>query len=164
MAGTSFLAGELVTLMHHAREKRAKEARDLIGEKFKTNMAAQGFFSVYETFVLFCNKFAHQRVFDVFNSHCACRRQKQKKKKGDSRRHKGCFASKRKIQSIRNLATAKKERTQVKENLPEEEKDCEPATKIKTRSQQVSHECYIVVAFRLVRLIFVTFSSHLFFF
>ena len=95
--------------MRHAREKRAKEARDLIGEKFKTSMAAQGFFSVYETFVLFCNKFAHQRVFDVFNSHCACRRQKQKIKKGDSRRHKGCFASKRKIQSIRNLATAKKE-------------------------------------------------------
>ena len=30
--------------MRHAREKRAKEARDLIGEKFKTNMAAQGFF------------------------------------------------------------------------------------------------------------------------
>ena len=81
MAGTSFLAGELVTLVHHAREKRAKEARDLIGEKFKTNMAAQGFFSIYETFVLFCNKFAHQRVFDVFNSHCACRRQKQKKQK-----------------------------------------------------------------------------------
>ena len=45
MAGTSFLAGELVTLMRHAREKRAKEARDLIGEKFKTNMAAQGFFT-----------------------------------------------------------------------------------------------------------------------
>ena len=79
--GFSFLAGELVTLMRHAREKRAKEARDLIGEKFKTSMAAQGFFSVYETFVLFCNKFAHQRVFDVFNSHCACRRQKQKIKK-----------------------------------------------------------------------------------
>ena len=43
MAGTSFLAGELVSLMRHAREKRAKEARDLKGEKFKTNMAARGF-------------------------------------------------------------------------------------------------------------------------
>ena len=161
MAGTSFLAGELVTLMRHAREKRAKEARDLIGEKFKTSMAAQGFFSVYETFVLFCNKFAHQRVF---NSHCACRRQKQKNKKGDSRRHKGCFASKRKIQSIRNLATAKKERPQVKENLPEEEKDCESPRKIKARSHQVIYVCYIAVAFRLVRLSFVTFSSFLFFF
>ena len=52
-------------------------------------------------------------------------------KEDDSRRHKGCFASKRKIQSIRNLVTAKKERTQVKENLPEEEKDCEPPRKIK---------------------------------
>ena len=43
VAGTSFLAGELVTLMRHAREKRAKEARDLKGEKFTTNMAARGF-------------------------------------------------------------------------------------------------------------------------
>ena len=41
----------------------------------------------------------------------------------------------------------KKERTQVKENLPEEEKDCEPPRKIKKRSQQVSyvlHRCCIL--------------------
>ena len=43
MPGISFLTGELVTLMRHAREKRAKEARDLKGEKFTTNMAARGF-------------------------------------------------------------------------------------------------------------------------
>ena len=78
VAGTSFLAGELVILMRHAREKRAKEVRDLKGEKFETNMAARGLFKFYETFVLFCKKFAHQRVFDVFNGHCECRRQKRK--------------------------------------------------------------------------------------
>ena len=163
MAGTSFLAGELVTLMRHAREKRAKEARDLIGEKFKTSMAAQGFFSVYETFVLFCNKFAHQRVFDVFNSHCACRRQKQKIKKailGDIR-----VASHRNEKSNRyEISRQQKKRPQVKENLPEEEKDCESPRKIKARSHQVIYVCYIAVAFRLVRLSFVTFSSFLFFF
>ena len=163
MAGTSFLAGELVTLMRHAREKRAKEARDLIGEKFKTSMAAQGFFSVYETFVLFCNKFAHQRVFDVFNSHCACRRQKQKIKKailGDIR-----VASHRNEKSNRyEISRQQKKRPQVKENLPEEEKDCDSPRKIKARSHQVIYVCYIAVAFRLVRLSFVTFSSFLFFF
>ena len=163
MAGTSFLAGELVTLMRHAREKRAKEARDLIGEKFKTSMAAQGFFSVYETFVLFCNKFAHQRVFDVLNSQCACRRQKQKIKKailGDIR-----VASHRNEKSNRyEISRQQKKRPQVKENLPEEEKDCESPRKIKARSHQVIYVCYIAVAFRLVRLSFVTFSSFLFFF
>ena len=64
----------------------------------------------------------------------------------DSRRHKGCLASKRKIQSIRNLATAKKERAHVKENMPEGEKDCEPPRKIKTRSKLcVLHRCCISV-------------------
>ena len=117
-------------------------------------------FSVYETFVLFCKKFTHL----MYSMTTAYAGDRNENKEDDSRRHKGCFASKRKIQSIRNLVTAKKERTQVKENLPEEEKDCEPPRKIKTRSQQVSYVCYIAVAFRLVRLRFVTFSSFLFFF
>ena len=60
----------------------------------------------------------------------------------ESRRHEGCFVSKRRIQSVKNLATAKQGRTQVKENQPEEEEDCEPPRKIKTRSQQVSCVCY----------------------
>ena len=68
-------------------------------------------------------------------------------KEDDSRRHKGCLASKRKIQSIRNLATAKKERAHVKENMPEGEKDCEPPRKIKnevtTGKLCVLHRCCI---------------------
>ncbi|XP_027036336.1 uncharacterized protein LOC113664916 [Pocillopora damicornis] len=76
----------------------------------------------------------------------------KKTKKGDSRRHKGCFASKRKIQSIRNLATAKKERTQVKENLPEEEKDCESPRKIKTRSHQHTKYEVDICGTRLIEL------------
>ena len=59
----------------------------------------------------------------------------------ESRRHKGCFASKRRIQCVKNLATAKKCRIQAKENQPEEGKDCEPPRKIKTRSQQVCCVC-----------------------
>ena len=53
----------------------------------------------------------------------------------ESRRHKGCFASKRRIQSVTNLARAQKCRTEVKENHPEEEIDFEPPRKIETRSQ-----------------------------
>ena len=58
------------------------------------------------------------------------------------RRHKGCFASKRRIQSVKNLVTAEKGRSQVNENQPEEEKDYEPPRKVKTRSQQVCCGCY----------------------
>ena len=163
VAGTSFLAGELVILMRHAREKRAKEVRDLKGEKIETNMAARGLFRSTKLLSYFVRSLPIS-VYLMYSTATVYAGDRNENKEDDSRRHKGCFASKRKIQSIRNLATAKKERTQVKENLPEEEKDCEPATKIKTRSQQVSHECYIAVAFRLVRLIFVTFSSFLFFF
>ena len=130
MAGTSFLAGELVTLMRHAREKRAKEARDLKGEKFKTNMAARGFFRSTHILSYFVRSLP-TRVYLMYSTATAYAGDRNENKEGDSRRHKGCFASKRKIQSIRNLVTAKKERTQVKENLPEEEKDCEPPRKIK---------------------------------
>ena len=70
-------------------------------------------------------------------------------KEDDSWRHKGCLASKRKIQSIRNLATAKKERAHVKENMPEGEKDCEPPRKIKNKVTTgklcVLHRCCISV-------------------
>ena len=162
MAGTSFFAGELVTLMRHTREKRAKKARDLKGEKFKTNMAARGFFRSRHILSYFVRSLP-TRVYLMYSTATAYAGDRNENKEDDSRRHKGCFASKRKIQSIRNLVTAKKERTQVKENLPEEEKDCEPPRKIKTRSQQVSYVCYIAVAFRLVRLRFVTFSSVFFF-
>ena len=145
MAGTSFLAGELVTLMRYAREKRAKEARDLKGEKFKTNMAARGFFRSTHLLSYFVRSLP-TRVYLMYSTATAYAGDRNENKEDGSRRHKGCFASKRKIQSIRNLVTAKKERTQVKENLPEEEKDCEPPRKIKTRSQQVSyvlHRCCI---------------------
>ena len=132
--------------MHHAREKRAKEARDLKGEKFKTNMAARGFFRSRHILSYFVRSLP-TRVYLMYSTATAYAGDRNENKEDDSRRHKGCFASKRKIQSIRNLATAKKERTQVKENLPEEEKDCEPPRKIKKRSQQVSyvlHRCCIL--------------------
>ena len=132
--------------MRHAREKRAKEARDLKGEKFKTNMAARGFLrSTY--FLSYFVRSLPTRVYLMYSTATTYAGDRNENKEDDSRRHKGCFASKRKIQSIRNLATAKKERTQVKENLPEEEKDCEPPRKIKKRSQQVSyvlHRCCIL--------------------
>ena len=73
----------------------------------------------------------------------------------ESRRHKSCFASKRRIQYVKNLATSKKGKTQVKENQPEEEEDCEPPRKIKTSSQQVCFVCYTakIVANQLDRLL-----------
>ena len=52
-----------------------------------------------------------------------------------SRRHKGCFSSKRRIQSVANLTRAKKCITQGNKNHPEEEQDFEPPRKIETRSQ-----------------------------
>ena len=128
MAGTSFLTGELVTLMRHAREKRAKEARDLKGEKFTTNGAK---LSTVYAFLSYFARSLPTRVYLMYSTATAYAGDRNENKEDDSRRHKGCFASKRKIQSIRNLVTAKKERTQVKENLPEEEKDCEPPRKIK---------------------------------
>ena len=66
----------------------------------------------------------------------------------EPRRHKGCFASKRRIQSLKNPATAKTGRTQVKENQSEE--DCEPPRKIKTRSQQVC--CMCVTPLKLLQI------------
>ena len=162
VAGTSFLAGELVTLMRHAREKRAKEVRDLKGEKIETNMAARGLFRSTKLLSYFVRSLPIS-VYLMYSMATEYAGDRNENKEDDSRRHKGCFASKRKIQSY-EISRQQKKRPQVKENLPEEEIGCEPATKIKTRSQQVSHECYIAVAFRLVRLIFVTFSSFLFFF
>ena len=107
MAGTSFLAGELVTLMRHAREKRAKEARDLKGEKFKTNMAARGFFRSTHILSYFVRSLP-SRVHLMYSTATAYAGDRNENKEDDSRRHKGCFVSKRKIQSIRNLVTAKK--------------------------------------------------------
>ncbi|KAK2555649.1 hypothetical protein P5673_022672, partial [Acropora cervicornis] len=57
-----------------------------------------------------------------------------------SRRDKGCFASKRRVQSVKNLARAQQCRTEVNENHPEEEIDLEPPRKIETKSQQTKHE------------------------
>ena len=111
LASTSFLAGELVTLLRHAREKRAKEARDLKGEKFKTNMAARGFFRSTKLLSYFVRSLPTS-VYLMYSMDTVYAGDRNENKEGDSRRHKGCFASKRKIQSIRNLATAKKERTQ----------------------------------------------------
>ena len=105
MAGTSFLAGELVTLMRHAREKRAKEARDLKGEKFKTNMAARGFFRSTHLLSYFVRNFP-TRVYLMYSTATAYAGDRNENKEDDSRRHKVCFAWKRKIQSIRSLATA----------------------------------------------------------
>ena len=69
----------------HSHASRARETREgsarFKRRKIQNKYGGTRLFSVYETFVLFCKKFAHQRVFDVFNSHCACRRQKQKIKK-----------------------------------------------------------------------------------
>ena len=154
---------ELVTLIRNALKKSAKGARDLKGEKFKTNMAARGFFRSTKLLSYFVRSLPTS-VYLMYSTATVYAGDRNENKEDDSRRHKGCFASKRKIQSIRNLATAKKERPQVKENLPEEEKDCESPRKIKARSHQVIYVCYIAVAFRLVRLSFVTFSSFLFFF
>ena len=126
-------------------------------------MAARGFFRSTKLLSYFVRSLPTS-VYLMYSTATAYVGDRNENKEDDSRRHKGCFESKRKTQSIRNLATAKKERTKVKENLPEGEKDCEPPRKIKTRSQQVSYVCYIAVAFRLVRLRFVTFSSFLFFF
>ena len=109
MAGTSFLAGELVTLMRYAREKRAKEARDLKGEKFKTNMAARGFFRSTHLLSYFVRSLP-TRVYLMYSTATAYAGDRNENKEDDSRRHKGCFASKRKIKSIRNLVTAKKKR------------------------------------------------------
>ena len=114
--------------MRHAREKRAKEARDLKGEKFTTNGAK---LSTVYAFLSYFARSLPTRVYLMYSTATAYAGDRNENKEDDSRRHKGCFASKRKIQSIRNLVTAKKERTQVKENLPEEEKDCEPPRKIK---------------------------------
>ena len=118
----------------HSHASRARETREgsarFERQKFKTNMAARGFLrSTY--FLSYFVRSLPPRVYLMYSTATAYVGDRNENKEDDSRRHKGCFASKRKIQSIRNLVTAKKERTQVKENLPEEEKDCEPPRKIK---------------------------------
>ena len=82
----------------------------------------------------------------------------------ESRRHKGCFASRRRIQCVKNLATAKKYRIQAKENQPEEGKDCEPPRKIKSRSQKVCCACVTPPKCKCCKLAgsTVTVPSHLF--
>ena len=109
-------------------------------------MAARGFLRSTH-FLSYLVRSFPTRVYLMYSTATAYAGDRNENKKDDSRRHKGCFASKRKIQLIRNLVKAKKERTQVKENLPEEEKDCKPPRKIKKRSQQVSnvlHRCCIL--------------------
>ena len=147
MAGTSFLAGELVTLMRHAREKRAKEARDLKGEKFKTNMAARGFFRSTHLLSYFVRSLP-TRVYLMYSTATAYAGDRNENKEDDSRRHKGCFVSKRKIQSIRNLVTAKKrENSSERKSARRRERLRTSKENKKKRSQQVSyvlHRCCIL--------------------
>ena len=119
VVGTSFLAGELATLVRHPREKRAKEARDLKGEKFKTNMAARGFFRSTKLLSYFVRSLPTS-VYLMYSTDTVYAGDRNENKEDDSWRHKGCFASKRKIQSIRNLATAKKERTRKNSTIGSE--------------------------------------------
>ena len=98
VAGTSFLAGELVILMRHAREKRAKEVRDLKGEKFETNMAARGLFRSTKFLSYFVRSLPIS-VYLMYSTATVYAGDRNENKEDDSRRHKGCFASKRKIQS-----------------------------------------------------------------
>ena len=83
MAGTSFLTGELVTLMRHAREKRAKEARDLKSEKFTANMAARGF--LRSTHLSYFVRSLPTRVYLMYSTATAYAGDRNENKEGDSR-------------------------------------------------------------------------------
>ena len=118
----------------HSHASRARETREgsarFKRRKIHNKHGGARLSSVY-AFLSYFVRSLPTRVYLMYSTATAYAGDRNENKEGDSRRHKGCFASKRKIQSIRNLVTAKKERTQVKENLPEEEKDCEPPRKIK---------------------------------
>ncbi|RMX52333.1 hypothetical protein pdam_00025253 [Pocillopora damicornis] len=119
-------------------------------------MAARGLFRSTKLLSYFVRSLPIS-VYLMYSTATVYAGDRNEKKEDDSRRHKGCFAWKRKNTIVRNLATAKKERTQVNENLPEEEKDCEPATKIKTRSQQgISKKIFDIRSF-----VIATYSTHL---
>ncbi|XP_068739280.1 uncharacterized protein [Montipora capricornis] len=81
----------------------------------------------------------YQKEKSVIELGVVSRDREDEKPNYESRRHKGCFASKRQIQSVANLTRAKKRITQGNENHPEEEQDFEPPIKIETRSQQPKH-------------------------
>ena len=82
--------------MRHAREKRAKEARDLKGEKFETNMTARGLFRSTKLLTYFVRSLP-TRVYLMYSTATVYAGDRNENKEDDSR-HKGCFASKRKIQ------------------------------------------------------------------
>ena len=72
-------------------------------------MAARGFLRSTH-FLSYFVRSLPTRVYLMYSTATAYAGDRNENKEGDSRRHKGCFASKRKIQSIRNLVIAKKKR------------------------------------------------------
>ena len=73
--------------MRHAREKRAKEARDLKGEKFKTNMAARGFFRSTKLLYYFVRSLPTS-VYLMYSTDTVYAGDRNENKEDDSRRHK----------------------------------------------------------------------------
>ena len=73
--------------MRHAREKRAKEARDLKGEKFKTNMAARGFFRSTKLLSYFVRSLPTS-VYLMYSTDTVYAGDRNENKEDDSRRHK----------------------------------------------------------------------------
>ena len=69
-------------------------------------------------------------VYLMYSTATAYAGDRNEDKEDYSRQHKGCYASKRKIQFEQNLTIAKKVGTQVKEYLPEERKDYKPPRKM----------------------------------
>ena len=82
-------------------------------------MAAQGFFRSTKLLSYFVRSLPTS-VYLIYSTDTVYAGDRNENKEDDSRRHKGCFASKRKIQSIRNLATAKKERTRKNSTIGSE--------------------------------------------
>ena len=116
---------------------------DPLGDRDRNNLktavanSAKPLYRSLSRFVYFTRPVA---FYTCYSSFAACTEDSDDEKEnneGRRRRHKGCFAAKRRVSQIENLTKARQVRT-VKNDQPEETNDdMGPLRKIATRSKQV---------------------------
>ena len=106
---------------------------------YKSTLAnsAKSLYRRLSRFVCFTGLVAFYTYYSSFAT-CAKDSDNEKENNEERRsRHKGCFAAKRRVSKLENLAKARQARTATKDQPEENDDDMRPLRKIATRSRQV---------------------------
>ena len=111
--------------------------RDRNNYKSTVANSSKSLYQCLSRFVCFTRLVAFYTYYSSFAT-CAKDSNDEKENNEERRsRHKGCFAAKRRVSKLENLAKARQVRTVTKDQPDENDNDMGPARKIATRSKQV---------------------------